>query len=216
MALVGGVRVPAAASRAGRSGGDHRRRQRDPRADRRHPRASSASTSRFRVQFLRWARRVLHGDLGISIFSNAPVATLIGQRTRADALARAHDARSSRSARAHRSACWPPGRPAPGSTAASMVVRGARLLGAGVRGRLSADLSSSRSSCAGCRCRAIRRSPTGSWPWLRASRPAVDRARPRLCGADRAHHARHHARRAGGGLHPHRAGQGRGDRARCC
>lgn len=32
------------------------------------------------VQFWRWAGRVLTGDLGISIFSNVPVATLIGQR----------------------------------------------------------------------------------------------------------------------------------------
>jgi peptide/nickel transport system permease protein len=32
------------------------------------------------VQFGRWAIRVLNGDLGISIFSNVPVATLIGQR----------------------------------------------------------------------------------------------------------------------------------------
>jgi peptide/nickel transport system permease protein len=32
------------------------------------------------VQFGRWAARVLNGDLGISIFSNVPVATLIGQR----------------------------------------------------------------------------------------------------------------------------------------
>ncbi len=32
------------------------------------------------VQFWRWASRVVQGDLGISIFSNTPVATLIGQR----------------------------------------------------------------------------------------------------------------------------------------
>jgi peptide/nickel transport system permease protein len=32
------------------------------------------------VQFGRWAVRVLNGDLGISIFSNVPVATLIAQR----------------------------------------------------------------------------------------------------------------------------------------
>src|SRR5262249_49878551 len=32
------------------------------------------------LQFARWAGRVLTGDLGISIFSNVPVATLIGQR----------------------------------------------------------------------------------------------------------------------------------------
>ena len=32
------------------------------------------------LQFARWAQRVLGGDLGISIFSNVPVATLIAQR----------------------------------------------------------------------------------------------------------------------------------------
>src|SRR5918999_1619245 len=32
------------------------------------------------VQFVRWAGRVLAGDLGISIFSNVPVATLVSQR----------------------------------------------------------------------------------------------------------------------------------------
>ena len=32
------------------------------------------------VQFYRWVAAVLHGDLGISIFSNEPVAKLIGQR----------------------------------------------------------------------------------------------------------------------------------------
>jgi len=32
------------------------------------------------VQFYRWLTAVLHGDLGISIFSNEPVAKLIGQR----------------------------------------------------------------------------------------------------------------------------------------
>src|ERR1044072_9469317 len=32
------------------------------------------------VQFLRWVTAVLQGDLGISIFSNEPVAKLISQR----------------------------------------------------------------------------------------------------------------------------------------
>jgi peptide/nickel transport system permease protein len=32
------------------------------------------------IQFLRWSTAVLSGDLGVSIFSNTPVATLIGQR----------------------------------------------------------------------------------------------------------------------------------------
>ena len=45
--------------------------------------------------------------------------------------------------------------------------------------------------------------------------PAEHRARHRLHRADRAHHARQHARRARAGLHPHRAGQGARARARC-
>ncbi|MBV9751483.1 MAG: ABC transporter permease, partial [Hyphomicrobiales bacterium] len=32
------------------------------------------------LQFLRWSGAVLSGDLGVSIFSNTPVTTLIGQR----------------------------------------------------------------------------------------------------------------------------------------
>jgi peptide/nickel transport system permease protein len=32
------------------------------------------------VQFMRWSMAVLSGDLGVSIFSNTPVTTLIGQR----------------------------------------------------------------------------------------------------------------------------------------
>ena len=32
------------------------------------------------VQFVRWSGQILHGNLGISIFSEAPVLTLIGQR----------------------------------------------------------------------------------------------------------------------------------------
>jgi peptide/nickel transport system permease protein len=34
----------------------------------------------FLVRFARWSWDLLHGDLGVSIFSNLPVATLIGQR----------------------------------------------------------------------------------------------------------------------------------------
>src|SRR5882672_8225267 len=34
----------------------------------------------FLVQFGGWVGRVLHGDLGTSIFTNLPVTTLIGQR----------------------------------------------------------------------------------------------------------------------------------------
>ena len=69
----------------GRSGGDHRRRHRDrPRTSPASTR-SSGSTSRSCVQFGDWVWGVLHGDLGISIFTNLPVTQLIGQRRRADA-----------------------------------------------------------------------------------------------------------------------------------
>src|SRR5215469_1280788 len=34
----------------------------------------------FLVRFGRWSWDLLHGDLGVSIFSNLPVAKLIGQR----------------------------------------------------------------------------------------------------------------------------------------
>src|SRR4051812_28059960 len=34
----------------------------------------------FLVQFGSWSWRILHGDLGVSIFNNLPVSTLIGQR----------------------------------------------------------------------------------------------------------------------------------------
>jgi peptide/nickel transport system permease protein len=34
----------------------------------------------FLVRFAKWSWDLLHGDLGVSIFSNLPVATLIGQR----------------------------------------------------------------------------------------------------------------------------------------
>jgi peptide/nickel transport system permease protein len=34
----------------------------------------------FLLRFARWSWDLLHGDLGVSIFSNLPVATLIGQR----------------------------------------------------------------------------------------------------------------------------------------
>ncbi len=38
------------------------------------------STSRFCTRFGTWAWAILHGDLGISIFTNLPVTQLIGQR----------------------------------------------------------------------------------------------------------------------------------------
>ena len=63
-----------------RSGGDHRRRHRDRRRHRPHPRRSSGSTSRSTSSSATWVWGLLHGDLGISIFTNLPVSKLIAQR----------------------------------------------------------------------------------------------------------------------------------------
>ena len=41
----------------------------------------------FLTRFGVWAWAVLHGDLGISIFTNLPVTQLIGQRVEPDAVA---------------------------------------------------------------------------------------------------------------------------------
>src|SRR5690348_700550 len=45
-----------------------------------HIRANLGLDQPFYVQFFGWLWRLLHGDLGISIFTNLPVTTLIGQR----------------------------------------------------------------------------------------------------------------------------------------
>ena len=68
------------------------------------------------VQFFRWVTAVLQGDLGISIFSNEPVAKLISQRIE-PTLSLALTTLTSRSRSRSRSACSRPGRSAPGSTA---------------------------------------------------------------------------------------------------
>ncbi|MEQ1880904.1 MAG: ABC transporter permease [Burkholderiales bacterium] len=48
--------------------------------DIRHIRAKLGLDEPFLVQFGGWVGRLLHGDLGTSIFTNLPVTTLIGQR----------------------------------------------------------------------------------------------------------------------------------------
>ena len=72
----------------------------------------------FLVRFGEWSWRLLHGDLGTSIFTGLPVTTLIAQRLEPTlSLMVLHAAPLGR-----RSPCrWassPPGGPAPGSTAA--------------------------------------------------------------------------------------------------
>ena len=132
-----------------------------PRADRRASASSSASTIRCRCSSCAGPPRVLQGDLGISIFSNEPVTKLIGQRiepTLSLALTTLVVA-VTLAVSFGVLAAWKVGsldRP----LADGRV--GARLLGAGVRRRLHADLPLRDQRCAGCRCRATRRSPRAS------------------------------------------------------
>ncbi len=157
----------------------------------------------YLVRFGSWLWALAHGDLGISIFTNLPVSKLIGQRvepTLALTLCTLIVAVRPRGAarRARRGARRRLGRPHRDG------VLGARLLGAGVRDRLRADLRCSRSSSNGCRCRATAASREGFWPFLRHMILPSLALGTRLHGADRAHHARDDARRALAGLHAHR------------
>ncbi len=123
---------------------------------------------------------------------------------RADAVARADDPRRRRDARGHASACSRPGRPARWIDRSLMVFS---VLGFSVPvfvvGYMLIYVFAIK----------LRWLPVqgyapiaeGFGPWIERLDPALDRARPRLYGADRAHHPRRHARRAGRGLHPHRA-----------
>ena len=86
------------------------------------------------------------------------------------------------------------------------------LLGAGVRDRLRADLAVRGRARVAAGAGLHAASARASWPFIRHMILPERRARPRLHGADRAHHARDHARRAGAGLRAHRARQGPGAR----
>ena len=168
----------------------------------------------FLVQFGTWLWRVLHGDLGISIFTNLPVTRLIGQRLEPTVALTVCTLFISVVVAVPLGvvAAWKVGhvdRPRGDG------LLGARLLGAGLRASPICSSWCSRSSSTGCRCRAMSASPNGFWPFLAAHDPADARARHDLMRADRAHHARQHARGAEPGLHPHRAGQGPRGRARC-
>ena len=158
--------------------------------------------------------KLVRGDLGVSIFSNLPVTTLIGAAHRADADARAHHNRVLDRASRCRSACSPPGRRDTWVDRAVMVfavvgfsvpvfVMGYFLI-YGFRDRPALV------SRAGLPL-AVRR----SGPVHQPHHAADARALGDLHRADRAHHARERARGAGGGLHPHRARQGP-DRAHAC
>ncbi len=117
---------------AGRPGGDHRRRQchaanRSTRCAR-----SSASTTRCRCSSCAGPVRCLSGDLGISIFSGAPVT----DADRRAARSRRFRSRSSRLLARRAAGAWPPASPAAAKAGswvdrALMAVLRARLLGAG-------------------------------------------------------------------------------------
>ena len=115
------------------------------------------------VQFVRWLSGVLRGDLGISIFSHEPVDKLIGQRIEPTvSLAATTILLAVRDCRLVRRARRLEGRHLDRSPGDGALRAG--LLGAGVRRRLPPDLPRSRSSSAGCRCRATRPLPTASCP----------------------------------------------------
>ena len=70
----------------------------------------------FLIQFGSWLWRLLHGDLGISIFTNLPVSLLIFQRME-PTIALTVSPCWCQSASPFRSASWRRGEPAAGSTA---------------------------------------------------------------------------------------------------
>ena len=197
-----GVRVPAAASLARRSGRDHRRRQRDRRADRRDPPPARARRCAAGAVLPLGDRRAAGRPRHLDLLQRA------GRQAdqpahRADALARAHHAHGRGHARGLvRRARGLEGRHLDRPRADGRV--GDRLLGAGVRRRLHADLRvlDQPALAAGAGLFADR---AGLGPVDRAADPALDRARACLRGADRAHHPHLDARSARRGLHPHRA-----------
>ena len=113
------------------------------------------------VQFVGWVGRILSGDLGTSIFTNVPVTQLLAQRLEPTlSIAVADDDARGAALGAARHARRAPRRPL--DRPRGDAVLGARLLGAGVPGRLPADVRLRDPASTGCRCRATRRSPTAS------------------------------------------------------
>ena len=158
------------------------------------------------IQFFTWVGSILSGDLGVSIFSDLPVAHLIGAALGADLRPRRGDPRL---LRRHRRPDGRPRRLEGGDLDGPHHhdLRRARFLGAGVRDRLRAHV--------GVLAQARLVPGAGLQVDLRRARavPALDRPadrRPRghLRGPDGPDHPREHARDSPGGLHPHRAGEG--------
>ena len=155
------------------------------------------------VQFLIWLGKLLQGDLGQSFFFKAEVVELIGQRvgptlalatvTMIITVAGRGAARRARRVQA-RQLDRPPGD----------GLLGDRLLGAGVRARLSPDLGlrDRDQAVPGPGLPQHHRRPLAVPP---PSHPARDHAVRDLHRADRPDHARERARGPGRGLHPHRA-----------
>ena len=113
------------------------------------------------VQFGTWVWHLLHGDLGISIFTNLPVTTLIAQRVEPTVTLDDLDRCSSRCSWRSRWACWRRGRRDRGSTARSWC---SRCSGFRCRYLLLAYvlifIFAVRADC--CRCRAMSASTAAS------------------------------------------------------
>ncbi len=117
------------------------------------------------VQFGTWVWRLLHGDLGISIFTNLPVTTLIAQRVEPTVALTISTVLVSVLAAIPMGvlAAWKAGsldRPH------GYGLRGAGVFGAGLCDRLCTDLSSLRFAPTCCRSRALSASTAGLWPFL--------------------------------------------------
>ena len=145
----------------------------------------------FLIQFGSWVWRILHGDLGTSIFTNLPVSDDDRAASRTDAVADdGHASAHDRGRGAARRGGGMEGRQL--HRPRHHGVRRVRLLAAGLRRRL----------CPRLRLRAGARMASGAG--LHAAHggrlavaaepdPAGGRARLRLYRADRAHHPCHHA-----------------------
>ncbi len=168
----------------------------------------------FLVRFGEWVWNILNGDMGVSIFTNLPVTTMIQQRieptlslmvlTLVLAIVIAVPMGV---VAAWKQGTW--------IDRAGDGFRGARLLGAGLRGRLPAGLRLRAGArvAPGAGLHAVQ---PGLLPLDRASHPAGGRARRGVHRADRPDHPGDHARGAAAGLHPHRACQGRRADATSC
>ena len=163
------------------------------------------------VQFGEWVWGLLHGDFGISIFTNLPVSTLITQRVEptvtltlstllVSVLARDPDGRARGMEGGTR-----------GSTALVMIFA---VIGFSVPGFVIAYvlIFPSRSRTDLLPVQGFVGLDRGLWPFVSHLVMPTLALGHGLHRTDRAHDPRQHARRLGAGLYPHRAGQGLGER----